>query len=93
MHKKNKKCLNKVERFYQQIRKDPYFICTVCHRCLCKARVRLFKDEKYILTAELHRSVGSFPCNTVFQKMSVDSIPGELKNLEKLNFNFQEINI
>ena len=43
MNKKNKKCLNKVEKFCQQIRQDPYFICTVCHRCLYKRSVRLFE--------------------------------------------------
>ena len=43
MHKKNKKCLNKVEKFCQQIRQDPYFICTLCHRCLYKRSVRLFE--------------------------------------------------
>ena len=31
MHKKNKKILNKVEKFCQQIRQDHYFICTVWH--------------------------------------------------------------
>ena len=49
-----KECLNKVETFCQQIRQYPYFICIVCHRCLYKHSVRLFKHEKYnILTAEL----------------------------------------
>ena len=36
MHKKNKKFLSKVEKFCQQIRQGPYFICTLCHRCLYK---------------------------------------------------------
>ena len=54
MNKKNKKCLNKVEKFCQQIRQVPYFVCTLCHRCLYKRSVRLFEHEKYnILTAEL----------------------------------------
>ena len=61
IHKKNKKCLNKVETFCQQIRQGPYFICTVCHRCLYKRSVRLFEHEKYhSLTAELYCPVRSF---------------------------------
>ena len=32
----NQKFLSKVEKFCQQIRQDPYFICTLCHRCLYK---------------------------------------------------------
>ena len=103
MHKK-KKCLNKVEKICQQIRQGPYFICTVCHRCLYKRSVRLFEHEKYnILTAELHRPVRSFdekiyicdachkhlsrnkiPYQAVFSKMSLDSIPDELKDFKKL---------
>ena len=55
MHKKNKKCLNKVEKFCQQIRQDPYLIYTVCHRAFIGA-VSLFEHEKYnILTAESYR--------------------------------------
>ena len=60
MHKKNKKCLNKVEKFCQQTRQGPHFICTVCHPCLYKHSVRLFEHEKYILTAELYCPVRSF---------------------------------
>ena len=33
MNKKNKKYLNKVEKFCQQIRQILYFIFTVCDRC------------------------------------------------------------
>ena len=40
---KNKKRLNKVKKFYQQIRQSPYCICTVSHRCLYKDSVRLFE--------------------------------------------------
>ena len=59
--KKNKKRLNKVEKFCQQIRKGLYFICTVCHRCLYRRSIKLFEHEKYhILTAELFCSVRSF---------------------------------
>ena len=51
IHKKNKKCLNKFEKFCQQIRQGFYFICTEYHRCLYKRSVRLFEHEKYnILT-------------------------------------------
>ena len=32
VHKKNKKCLTKVERFCQQIKQDPYVIFTLCDR-------------------------------------------------------------
>ena len=61
MHKKNKKWLNEVEKFCQQIRQGPYFICTVRHWCLYKCRVRLFEHEKYhVLTAQLHCLVRSF---------------------------------
>ena len=52
MHKKNKKCLNKVAKLCQQIRQGRYFICTVCHRFLYKRSVRLFEHESYILTAD-----------------------------------------
>ena len=52
--KRMHKWLNKVEKFCQQIRQGPYFICTACHRCLYKGSVRLFEHEKYhILTAQL----------------------------------------
>ena len=37
--KEKKICLNKVENFCQQ-EQDPYFICTVCHRCLYKRNAR-----------------------------------------------------
>ena len=47
MHKKNKKCFKKVEKIFKQIWQDPYFICTVCHRCRYKRSVRLFEHEKY----------------------------------------------
>ena len=29
MHKQNKTCLNKAEKFYQEIRQGTYFICSV----------------------------------------------------------------
>ena len=102
IYQKNKKCLNKLAKFCQQIRQGPYFICIVCHWCLYKRSVRLFKHEKYILTAELYCLVRSFdektyiyetchkhisrnemPCQAVFDKMSLDPIPDELKNLKK----------
>ena len=55
MNKKNKICLNKVEKFYQLIRQIPYFIYTVCHWCLHKRSVRLFEHAKcHVLTAELY---------------------------------------
>lgn len=55
MQKRNKKCLNEVAKFSQQIRQGPYFICIRCHRCLHKRSVRLFEHGKYhILTAELY---------------------------------------
>ena len=37
IHKKNQKCLKKVEKFCQQIRQGPYFICTVCHQSFISA--------------------------------------------------------
>ena len=49
MQKRNKKCLNEVAKFSQQIRQGPYFICIRCHRCLHKRSVRLFEHEKYCL--------------------------------------------
>ena len=53
IHKKNKKCLNKVEKFCLQIKQDPYFICTVSHPYLYKRSIKLFQNEKYhILTVE-----------------------------------------
>ena len=61
MIKKNKKCLNKVEKFYQQIRQGPYFICKACHWFLYRRSVRLFEHEKYhIFSAELYRPVRLF---------------------------------
>ena len=102
-HKKNKKCLNKIKTFCQQIRQDHYFICAVCHRCLYKSSVRLFEHEKYILTVEFYSPVRSFdekfntcntchkhlsrkkmPCKAVFNKMSLDPVPDELKDFKKL---------
>ena len=106
MHKNNKKCLSKIEKFCQKIRQGPYFICTVCHwyQRLYKHSVRLFEHEKYhIPTAELYCPVRSFdektytgdtyhkhlsrnemPCQVVFNKMSLDPIPDELKDFKKL---------
>ena len=48
--KKNegKKKVYKVEKFYQQIRLESYYFCTVCHRCLYQHSFRLFHDQKYI---------------------------------------------
>ena len=89
--------------FCQQIRKDPYFICTVCHQCFYKLSVRQFEQEKYnIFAAELYCSVRSFdeknyichtchkhfsrneiPCQAVFNKMSLDPIQDELKDLKE----------
>ena len=60
MHKKNSKCLNKVEKFCQQVRKGPYFIFTVCRWCFHKRSIRLFEHEKYILTGESYFLVRSF---------------------------------
>ena len=61
MHKRNKKCLSKVEKFCQQIKQGPHFICTVCHQCLYKHSVRLFEHEKYhIPTSELYCPVRTF---------------------------------
>ena len=61
MYEKNKKYSKKLEKFCQQIRQGPYFICTACHRCLYNRSVRLFEHEKYhILNAELHSPVRSF---------------------------------
>ena len=45
LHKKKKKCLNK---FFQQIRQSPHFICTVCHQRLYKRSCRLFENENNI---------------------------------------------
>ena len=103
MYRKNKKCLNKLDKFCQKIRQGPYFICTVCHQCLYKRSVRLFEHEKYTSTAELyclvrlfdektyicdtchkHLSRTEVSCQAVFNKMSLDPIPDELKDLKKL---------
>ena len=52
MHKKNKKYLNNVEKFYL----DPSFIYTVCHQCLYRHSIRLFEHKKYhIRTTQLHQ--------------------------------------
>ena len=110
MHKKNKNCLNEVAKFCQQIRQDRYFIWTVCHWCLYKQSVRLFEHEKYhILNAEWdhlmkiyicytchkHLCRNEIPSQAVFNKMSLDPISDELKDLKKLrkNLNFSENNI
>ena len=44
-----KKVFNKAEKFHQQIRQGPYYICTVCHHCLYQHSARLFHDQKYVL--------------------------------------------
>ena len=81
MHKTSKICLNKVEKFCQQIRHSPYFICKVCHWCLYKHSARLFDHEKYhILTAELYRLVRSFDektyiCDTCHEHLSRNEMP------------------
>ena len=43
-----------------EVKQVPYYICTVCHRSLYLRSVRLFKQEKYILTEELYHPVKSF---------------------------------
>ena len=59
--KGTKNVLSKVEKFCQQIKQGPHFICTVCHQCLYKHSVRLFKHEKYhIPTSELYCPVRTF---------------------------------
>ena len=74
MHKKNKKCLNKVEKLCKQIIQGPYFICTMRHRCLYKRSVRLFDNEKYnILTAELHCPVRSFVEKRIYVKNVINT--------------------
>ena len=75
VYKKNKKCLNKLENFCQQIRQGPYFICTLCYRCLYKRSIRLFEHEKYIFTAEsycLVRSIDekTYICDTCHKYLS-----------------------
>ena len=104
MYKKNRKCLNNLEHFRQQIRQGSYFIRTLSHRRLYKCSIRLF--EQYILTGEQHCLVRSFyektyvydtchkhpsrnemPCQAVFNKMSLDPITDELKDLKKLEKN------
>ena len=56
-----KKRYDKVENFLQQLKQQPYYICTICHRSLYQHCVRLFKHEKYdILTADLYNPVKSF---------------------------------
>ena len=72
MHKKQKS-LNKVGKFCQKIKQDPYFIYTVCHQCLCKCSVRLFEYEKYpILTADLHCPVRSFDEKNLYMRSSLE---------------------
>ena len=81
MYKKNKICLNKVEKFCQQIKQGPYFICTVYHQCLYKPSVRLFEHEKYhILTAELYCPVRPFDektyaCDTCHKHLPRNEMP------------------
>ena len=76
MHKKNRECLNKVEKVSQQVRQGTYFIGTVCHWYLYRRSVRLFEHEKcHILTAKLYYSVRSFDdkiyiCNTCHKHVS-----------------------
>ena len=70
-----------MKRFCQQIRQGPYFICTVCHRCLYKRSIRFFENEKYrILTAELYCPVRSFnektyTCDTCHKHLSRNEMP------------------
>ena len=80
MHKKNKKCSNKVEKFCYQMRQGFYFIYTVCYQCLHKHIVKLFEHEKYILTTELYCPVISFDeetyiCHTYQKHLSRNEMP------------------
>ena len=47
--KKNKKYLNKVEMFCQQIRQFPFFIFTLCYPCFYKRSIRLLKSIIYLM--------------------------------------------
>ena len=44
-----KKCVqpNSVQKFLNEIKCGPYFICVICHRCLYKRTVKVFNFEKY----------------------------------------------
>ena len=71
LKRKKKKCLNKAEKFCQEIIQGLYFICTVCHWCFHKRSVRLLEHEKYhIRTTELYCLVRLFDertyiCNVI----------------------------
>ena len=80
VHTKNKKRLNKVKKFCQQVRKSPYFIYTAFYRYLSDRKVRLFEYAKYILTAKFYFPVRSFDekiyiCNTCHKCLSRNEIP------------------
>ena len=50
-----------VEKFCQQIKQGPYYICTECQRSLYKRSVKVFRQEKYTIMTEKCRSfVNSF---------------------------------
>ena len=69
-----KKVFNKAEKFHQQIRQGPYYICTVCHHCLYQHSARLFHDQKYVLNWELHHPVTSFNSKIYFYEKCYDHL-------------------
>ena len=92
LHKKNKKIryqkcqakeksCGKVDKFIQQIKQGPYYICAICNRGLYQRSVRFFKYKKYqILTSELYQPLKSFDeklyiCETCHKHLYKNEIP------------------
>ena len=89
-----KKAFNKVQQSHQRIRQGPYYICILCHRCLYRHSVRIFNDQKYILTSELHDPVSFFNGKIYVFKVwhkqfsknvILYPIPNKLKDLHRLD--------
>ena len=89
-----KNFFKKVGKFHLQISKGAFYICTACHCCLYQYSVRIFYDQKYILTSAKHDPMTSFnykiydhkylsnnviPCQVVCNKMEIDPISNCLR--------------
>ena len=79
VHKKNKKCLNKVTKFCQQIRQSLFHLYSVSSMPF-KHSVRLFEHDKYILTAEFYSPIKLFDqkiyiCNGCHKHLSRNEMP------------------
>ena len=76
-----KKSSDKVDNFLQQVKRDPYYICTICHQSLYQRSARFLNMKKYqILISELYHPVKSFDeklylCETCHRHLCKNEIP------------------